>query len=1172
MLTVYSKETTSFSTLGIGVLRDFLSNPLITEELNGAYTLEFQYAKDGYLSEYLIEQNIIKANGQAFRIWNIKKDMQKITVFAKHIFFDLSFNFLSDVYPKNLTAQSAFAWLLNHAAVSTNFSVTGNCTAVASGRYVRKTFIDAIFNEDNALVKKFGGELSYDNFNITVHEQRGSNANFSIRYKKNLTGIDFNLDFSNVATRIVPIGFDGLTIDSTYVESSRASNYFTPLYKTYEFSDIKYDPDDEEAYHTLAEAKQALTDAANELFNKDIDLPQISIGINFVELSKCTEYENYSNLETVHLGDTIKVIIPELNIDTTARVNKTVYDCILKRFIKLDIGSAKQSVTRSQINVENQIKKSENFLTQAQQNAENLINHPFNGNIIIDKENGILYLMDTTDPSTAQSVWKWSLGGLGYSSTGINGTYTVAILQDGRINADFITTGQLNTGVIQGYDSLLIQVDTLDREFQKEINPTDTTTGSSISLEDSAEAELIDFELEGKTTQETRSGKNLFNYNETYSTPSRSTVDSDGWITATYDNSDGSSNIYCNYYTAVPSNITIKPNTSYTIFLEVKSISSISGDYIALSNNDANFIPKSTINSVYLRDLSANTTYRYGLTTKDDLTGVTGLLRTYVAVAPGSSVTFTYRLSLLKGSVTLEDFDYEPFGVMPSPGYPSELVSVGYENLFSGLVKGIGLNSTTGAETTSNTNATSDYIPVNFQENSNYYLSGLTNTIRSYVAAYNSNKQFLGRTGGTRTTQWDLISTSFTSGTPQGSGDIAYLRVTQYEGSGDTGTIDDIDNLTIQLEKGNQQHSYIPYGKYGIEIKASDNNNTTKTYLYTLDQPLRNIGDTKDLLYIKNGMLYVERKIGTAVLNGTEAGWGISNTGTPNYFYRYRYLANVGTKGSHHYFSNYFKYASVGNTDTNEGMYITSSNELRLRFGTEMTLANFKNWLSTHNTEVQYILAEPYTEEIGQVDIPSTYKGVTHIDTTDELEPNMSITYVRDTQISNYVEQHISEIKVNEQGITQRVESIENNGLEDRVSAVETNQSADRYTIDIISQNITYKYDESGKPISSEINSVKTSRGFTFDDNGLDISTGENSFHTTIDEDSTDYKDGNTIVSTTSKDGSALRMLRMLEQNYYSYNDSNPDNILDTSNYDFIDERVEVDGEYAYATFYNGED
>ena len=149
MLTLYSKEITSFSTLGIGVLRDFISHPLITEELNGAYTLEFEYAKDGYLSEYLIEQNIIKANGQAFRIWNIKKDMQKITVFAKHIFFDLSFNFLADVFPTNLTAQSALAWMLNRTAVATNFSATGNCTQTASTRYVRKNFIDAVFNEDN---------------------------------------------------------------------------------------------------------------------------------------------------------------------------------------------------------------------------------------------------------------------------------------------------------------------------------------------------------------------------------------------------------------------------------------------------------------------------------------------------------------------------------------------------------------------------------------------------------------------------------------------------------------------------------------------------------------------------------------------------------------------------------------------------------------------------------------------------------------------------------------------------------------------------------------------------------------------------------------------------------------------------------------------------------------
>lgn len=455
MLTVYSKETTSFSTLGLGVLTDFISNPLVTEELNGVYTLEFEYAKDGYLSEYLVEQNIIKAKGQPFRIWNVKKDMKKITILAKHIFFDLGVNFLTDVYPKNLTAVGALEWILDRAAVQTNFTVSGSSSVVASARYVRKTITDAIFNDDNALVKRFGCELTFDNYNIAVSPQRGSNANFSIRYKKNLTGINFNLDFSEVATRIVPVGFDGLTIDNVYVESSRVGNYFTPLYKKCEFSDIKYDPEDEEAYQTLEEAKQALEDAAIALFDKGVDIPQISISVNFVELSKCSEYENYTNLESVNLGDTINVVVPELNINTTARVNKTIYDCVLERYITLEIGSSRQSITTTQIKIENEIKKGSNVLADAKKSAENLINHPFNGNIYIDKETGVIYLMDTTEPSTAQNVWKWSLGGLGYSSTGINGTYDVAITQDGHIVADFITVGTIDISRINGLNGLL---------------------------------------------------------------------------------------------------------------------------------------------------------------------------------------------------------------------------------------------------------------------------------------------------------------------------------------------------------------------------------------------------------------------------------------------------------------------------------------------------------------------------------------------------------------------------------------------------------------------------------------------------------------------------------------------------------------------------------------------
>lgn len=485
MLTIYSKDTTSFSTLGLGVLKDFISAPLISEELNGIYNLEFKYAKDGYLNEYLVEQNIIKANGQPFRIWNVKKDMQGITILAKHIFFDLSFNYLVNVAPTGLTAQSALNWLLQRTDTVNSYTVNGDCTEIASARYIRKNVTDAIFNDENALIKKYKCELSYDNYSIFCHQKRGQNANFSIRYRKNLTGLDLNLDFSSTATRIVPLGYDGLMIPEIYVDSDKINNYFTPLYKTVEFSNIKYDPNDEEAYQTLEEAEQALRDAANKLFEQGIDIPSVSIKIDFVELSKCIEYKDYSNLESVHLGDTIKIIIPDLNLNLETRIIKTTYDCILNRITSLEMGSVMPSSVTNQIQVNNEVKSisKSSILSEAQESAKNLINHPFNGNILIDRGTGVIYLMDSVNPSEAQNVWKWSLGGLGFSNNGINGDYSVAILQDGSINADFITSGAIDVNLIVGLSEIIanqqVQIDILNEK-----EPTSVRTAKGYTFDD----------------------------------------------------------------------------------------------------------------------------------------------------------------------------------------------------------------------------------------------------------------------------------------------------------------------------------------------------------------------------------------------------------------------------------------------------------------------------------------------------------------------------------------------------------------------------------------------------------------------------------------------------------------------------------------------------------------
>lgn len=65
-----------------------------------------------------------------------------------------------------------------------------------------------------------------------------------------------------------------------------------------------------------------------------------------------------------------------------------------------------------------------------------------------------LVVMNTEDILTASKLWRFNIGGFGYSPNGYNGPYTTAITMDGAIVADFITTGTL--------DASLVTVENLD--------------------------------------------------------------------------------------------------------------------------------------------------------------------------------------------------------------------------------------------------------------------------------------------------------------------------------------------------------------------------------------------------------------------------------------------------------------------------------------------------------------------------------------------------------------------------------------------------------------------------------------------------------------------------------------------------------------------------------------
>lgn len=130
--------------------------------------------------------------------------------------------------------------------------------------------------------------------------------------------------------------------------------------------------------------------------------------------------------------------------------------------------------------------------------------------------------------------------------------------------------------------------------------------------------------------------------------------------------------------------------------------------------------------------------------------------------------------------------------------------SISSKNLISGWNSG-GIDSTTGADTTSTASFRTNYMEVDFSSN-NYYISGLPNSsYRHFVASYNANKQFLGRTGANIQGTRSLNSGSFTSGTPQGTGDIKYLKITVYD------NVPEGNLKNAQLEKGSSATAYSPY-------------------------------------------------------------------------------------------------------------------------------------------------------------------------------------------------------------------------------------------------------------------------------------------------------------------------------------------------------------------------
>jgi phage minor structural protein len=380
MICFYNKNETDFTHNGLGVLDNYIINPVIMEELNGIFSLEFDYPltaphADGLLQERLVKCPVPEMPPQLFRISEREAAFERgggtFRVVAYHVFFDLAQNFIEDTFIVNRNGQETVRQMLSASQFPHSFTGFSDIAIINSARLVRRNIVEAFLNDDlgNSFLSRWGGEILRDNFDVHMRRVRGSDNGVSIRDKKNLTGYRSNVDFGTIVTRIMPQGFDGLFLPEKYIDSPLIGNYLTPRIRVIKYEQVKaavgiYAQDDDAL--PLPQALELLRKLAREEFSvHNIDKPNATYYVEFVPLEKTEEYKNFAVLEKIAMGDVVTVIHEEDGLDISARMVSYKYNPFTESYIAITLGNFAPKFT----DISKAIQRIDADVSQANDNA-----------------------------------------------------------------------------------------------------------------------------------------------------------------------------------------------------------------------------------------------------------------------------------------------------------------------------------------------------------------------------------------------------------------------------------------------------------------------------------------------------------------------------------------------------------------------------------------------------------------------------------------------------------------------------------------------------------------------------------------------------------------------------------------------------------------------------------
>lgn len=297
-----------------------------------------------------------------------------------------------------------------------------------------------------------------------------------IQFGENMLDYSQNYTANDVATCVIPLGKrleedertsaavagldEYLTIVGTSVDSYHANKnhdyvYIQAAVNRYGWVRVVKNWDDVTVKENLkTKAEQWLTDA---------QWARMELELNAVDLSLIDQ-----DIESFEVGDTIHAWAEPYGMDTTFPVRKKVIylNDLSKNFITLSNTEISKSYTKQTSNAVNEIKEEipqlSPLLIESRQRALQMLLSETQGGYVCyeyhyDNDGNADYIIAINicnAPTIAKSTsrWRWSYNGLGFMTrANINSSWstaTVAITNDGKINASRILTGTLDADTV----------------------------------------------------------------------------------------------------------------------------------------------------------------------------------------------------------------------------------------------------------------------------------------------------------------------------------------------------------------------------------------------------------------------------------------------------------------------------------------------------------------------------------------------------------------------------------------------------------------------------------------------------------------------------------------------------------------------------------------------------